>query len=245
MGRIEIPLAQGWARGLTLAFEDAASSAELDLESCFHLKQVHGRDVVEASPRRFADSRAVRGAEPALPVGDGLIAQGDEWKNGGAPLVVKTADCTPLIYVDAKSESVVAIHAGWRGLAAGIHRFPIESRRFDPRSTWVFVGPCLQGESFEVGADLWSQFPKHAANPEIFRARAGQTDRKTFDVIAFLKMEFQAQGIDLVYDVGVDTLTDPAFASYRRARQSGLEKAEARNLSWVGFREPRRLERTP
>src|SRR5262249_36340758 len=68
------------------------------------LKQVHSAICVRAS-----------GAPGVLGEGDALLEN-----SPGAVVAVKTADCVPILLVDERQRAVAAIHAGWRGVVAGI-----------------------------------------------------------------------------------------------------------------------------
>jgi len=226
MERIEIPLAQGWAKGLKVVFESIESGKALDPDRFLHVKQVHGKNIHEVG---FADlTKSFPLAEA-----DGLVARGDLIKKSKKALLVKTPDCLPLIYVDIKSEAVAIIHAGWRGLQQGIHRLPFENKIFDPKSTWVWVGPSLNGKTFEVGPDMYEQFPDYINRKDVFES--GEGEKKFFYPWKFLEAEFSNISLELLYNVEIDTFLSQDFASYRRARAEGLAKSPHSNYSWVAF----------
>lgn len=70
-------------------------------------------------------------------------------------LSITIADCVPVLIYDSKTESVAAIHAGWKGTVAGIVRKTLEKmdRKFGTRGAdcFAFVGTCIDECSFEVG----------------------------------------------------------------------------------------------
>src|SRR5215475_3761335 len=76
----------------------------------------------------------------AAPAGDGLITDTPRLL-----LAIKTADCAPVLVVDAKRRVVGAFHAGWRGTAARVVEKGIgEMRRqfgSDPRDLRAAIGP--------------------------------------------------------------------------------------------------------
>ena len=91
------------------------------------LKQIHSAECVAAQGR------------------PGMLGQGDALLENtpGSIVAVKTADCIPLLLVDGEHRAVAAVHAGWRGTAAGIAqraveamaaRFGTKPRRFMPQS---------------------------------------------------------------------------------------------------------------
>ncbi len=84
------------------------------------LKQIHSAACVAAEGR------------------SGVLGQGDALLEDtpGAVVAVKTADCVPILLVDERRRAVAAVHAGWRGTAAGIAGKAVAAmgRRFATRS---------------------------------------------------------------------------------------------------------------
>ena len=90
-------------------------------------------------------------------VGDGLVTD-----LRGIVLGVLTADCFPILLVDAKKKAVGAFHAGWRGTVkrivekgVGIMRLEFGSR---PEDIHAAIGPGIQSCSFEVGEEVEEAF---------------------------------------------------------------------------------------
>ena len=233
MARIEIELGQGWSKNLQIAFEDKVSSAAMSARPAglLALKQVHGAQICEVDEthlQKQGDDLQIVGE------GDGLIARGEAFRRSGRKLLIRTADCVPLIYVDAKSEVVVALHAGWRGLLQGIHRLPFEKRWMDPLTTWAWIGPSLNGDNFDVRADMWSQFAE-ASDLQIFE-RTNDEQIRHFYPWRLIERDLAALKVELVYNVETNTLANEEWASFRRATRAGLAKSPDFNWSWVGFR---------
>ena len=95
---------------------------------------------------------------PDVPLtGDGIITA-----TPGLLLVVKTADCTPILVVDTKRKVVGAFHAGWRGTVARVVEKGIgEMRRHfgsDPRDLRAAIGPCIRRCCYTVGEELVAEF---------------------------------------------------------------------------------------
>ncbi len=98
------------------------------------LRQVHGSDVVEVS-------RAGQWA--------GAEADGAVTTTPGVPLAVMTADCAPVVLIAERGLAVV--HAGWRGLVAGIVetaalRLADAGGGAPLRS---LIGPCINPGAYE------------------------------------------------------------------------------------------------
>jgi YfiH family protein len=87
--------------------------------------------------------------------GDALIA------NAGI-VGVRTADCVPVLLADPVTNSVAAIHAGWRGTVADIVGEAVRalSRRWQTRSEDIHaaIGPCIGPCCYEVGPEVARQF---------------------------------------------------------------------------------------
>jgi YfiH family protein len=110
------------------------------------LKQIHSDviHVVDAAP-----------GEPCC--GDASITN-----KPGLLLAVQTADCVPILLVDAKKRAVAAIHAGWRGTLARIVTKTVGAMQMHlgtkPGDLLAAIGPCIGPCCYEVGTEVATQF---------------------------------------------------------------------------------------
>ncbi len=75
---------------------------------------------------------------------------------------VNTADCVPVMLIDPAASVSAAVHAGWRGAAAGIVTKAIEEMRAlgaDLANIHAVMGPSICVDCFEVGPEVAAQFP--------------------------------------------------------------------------------------
>jgi YfiH family protein len=75
----------------------------------------------------------------------------------GVLLAVSAADCVPIFVVDPRERMVAALHAGWRGVAAGVLErglaaFSVRLSRTELR---VHLGPAICGSCYEVGPEVF------------------------------------------------------------------------------------------
>jgi YfiH family protein len=123
---------------------------------------------------RVHDTDAGKGAMTTadrIPSSDGLVT-----KSTSAILGVTVADCVPIFITDTSSGAFGVLHAGWRGLVAGI----LESAEGMMSKVWVAnplelvvsVGPCIRSCCFAVGEDVAQIF--FAMDPASAVQRDGQ-----------------------------------------------------------------------
>jgi YfiH family protein len=109
------------------------------------LSQVHGNSVVRAS---FPGDAAPRADAVFWVAGDPLSP---------AP-AVRTADCVPLLLAHARGQAVAAVHAGWRGTAAGVATRTVERLRSEAgvraQDLVAVLGPAILGCCYEVGPEV-------------------------------------------------------------------------------------------
>jgi len=227
--RYEFPLAQGWSNGLVLAFEGTSSSAKLNQDDFLQVKQVHGDEIYEPSY-----SELINGIEKEIQA-DGLFLSNAQICESPRGLLIKSADCIPLIYIHRVKEQVAVVHAGWRGLLQGIHLKPFKSLGFEPEDTWVWLGPSLNGDEFEVEVDMWSQFPEDV-QMKFFRDHATKPTKKVFDAWKMIEVQFKELNVELLYNVEESTVSNPNFSSWRRCQKQGMTKVPQQNFSWVKFK---------
>lgn len=179
------------------------------------LQQTHSTDV------------AVIGSHQAEP----LKADAVFSNRPGVVCAVLSADCLPVLLADRSGCEIAAIHAGWRGLAAGIieqslHRF--ESRR---ENLLAFLGPAISQENFEVGEDVLDAFKaaeqaRDYAQPvtDFFlpsaKCHRGENKYRA-DLYGLAQSELAANGVSQIFGGDFCTYADARFFSYRREGQCG------------------------
>ena len=98
------------------------------------------------------------------PAGAGRLGRGDALMTdvAGVRLGVRTADCVPVLLVDARRRAVAAIHAGWRGTAEAISRKAVQAlgERFgsSPADLVAAIGPGIGPCCYEVGEEVAIRF---------------------------------------------------------------------------------------
>lgn len=134
----------------------------------------------------------------------------------GLCLAVKTADCIPvLLWDDAASRRIAAIHAGWKGTVQYIVRNTIESMGSDPTALHAVIGPGISLESFEVGDEVYDRF-REAAFPMNRIAR--RLDKWHIDLWEANRWILEQCGVppENIHIDGTDTMVSPDFYSARR-----------------------------
>jgi YfiH family protein len=145
----------------------------------------------------------------------------------GVAVGIFTADCVPILVGDPKRGAVAAIHAGWRGVVAGVApaALAVMAQAYGSRvaDLQVALGPAIGPCCFEVGPEVVAAFdaqiPGARAAGAIHDPRAGEA-RPHIDLKAALRAQLQAAGVAAAHiDAGAAcTMCDPAgrFFSYRR-----------------------------
>ncbi|HEY5526580.1 MAG TPA: polyphenol oxidase family protein [Candidatus Anoxymicrobiaceae bacterium] len=184
-------------------------------------RQVHGTAVADAG---WLD--AGRGAfdhRSGLPRTDALVTAVP-----GLLVGVLTADCVPLILVEPSTPSVAVVHAGWRGVLAGIAlraAFRLAVRSGVGAGNFVaLIGPHIGPCCLEVGADVASMFRSEFGNGIV----AGK-ERQTLDLRAATKKQLLSAGLKKsnVIDTGTCTACSGDYFSFRRDGVCGRQGAFA------------------
>ncbi len=206
-------LAANWARALA-AVDPSLSATRLAL-----VRQVHG-DVV------------LRVSDPTGPLGaagdaDALITTVPRLAIG-----VRVADCVPILL--AAPGGVAAVHAGWRGVAAGIApkaaALLAEAAGCAIGEVRALIGPHIGQDAFEVGPEVVAAIEATGPSRATF-SRPGRDDRQHVDLGAALRGQLEALGVGAVASTGGDTTTERFFSwradGPRTGRQAGV-------IAWLG-----------
>jgi len=137
----------------------------------------------------------------------------------GVVCAVMTADCLPLLVCAADGSQVAAIHAGWRGLLAGVVANTLSAMQDNELLVWL--GPAIGPDCFEVGVEVRDAFvQKSAAFMTAFKQQSN--GKWLADIYQLARIELAMLGIDKVYGGGFCTVTEQErFYSYRRDKQTG------------------------
>jgi len=129
---------------------------------------------------------------------------------------VMTADCLPLLLCNKQGDTVAAIHAGWRGLAAGIIEKTIAEFSCAPQDILVWLGPAIGPNQFEVGTDVYQTFSQHSAKAIL---AFQQTDATHYlaDIYLLARQRLTGLGVSAIFGGDLCTASDKQhFFSYRR-----------------------------
>ncbi len=169
------------------------------------MEQVHGIEVANA------DAAACR-----------VVADASIACHKGSVCVVMTADCLPVLLCDEGGTVVGAVHAGWKGLAAGVIEATIKEMGVAPHKLLAWLGPAIGPEAFEVGEDVRAAFMEHDAKAaEAFKSR-GMQGKYHADIYFLARQRLAALGITRVYGGTFCTYhQQDRFFSYRRDGVTG------------------------
>ena len=71
---------------------------------------------------------------------------------------VVTADCLPVLLCRREGNQIAAVHAGWRGLAAGILEATLAAMGSQPETLLAWIGPAISQACYEVGGEVREAF---------------------------------------------------------------------------------------
>lgn len=199
-----------WERALHV-LRSAGVDPSAGVEGIAWLYQVHG-----------ADARVVSFDD--LP-GPGPGAEGDALVTSevGLPLSVMGADCASVALV--APGAVAAVHAGWRGLAAGVIGAAVDrlrdvGARAGGGDVRAVLGPCIRVGAYEFGSGPLEDLV-HRFGPSV--RGVTRDGAPAFDLPAAVRSELARAGVADLDDVEICTATSPDYFSHRRDARTGRQ----------------------
>jgi YfiH family protein len=166
---------------------------------------VHGSSVALLGPDRegagFDDPNGVIAGTDALAT-----------RTSGLPLAITSADCVPLVLASSSEPTIVVVHAGWRGLAAGILARAVAL--FErPADVAVAIGPAIGPDHYEVEGDVVAAV-EGAPFSRVVTSRVGE--RFALDLVGTSRGTLAQAGVEDVSDTGLCTACERSrFFSHR------------------------------
>ncbi|MFZ0041474.1 MAG: peptidoglycan editing factor PgeF [Solirubrobacteraceae bacterium] len=187
----------------------AAARAVLAAPALHFVHQVHGADVRRVTSRE---------PEPAeLPRVDGQVTDRDD-----LALAALVADCLPIAV--AGNGTVAMLHAGWRGLAAGVIAEGVRAMRElgGAGRLSAAIGPGAGPCCYEVGREV------HAAFAELPEAHRGAN----LDLKAIAGRLLDDAGVQQIDDIGICTICSEPELLFSHRRDRGTTGRQA-GVAWL------------
>ncbi len=149
-------------------------------------------------------------------------ADGQATNKSGLGLIIKTADCQPILISHKKGTHIMALHVGWRGNAcefilSAVQRF-CENYKILPKDLMAVRGPSLSppmAEFINFNAEWKKDFAPWFSAQE-----------KTMDLWGLTRHQLQQAGLEKSNIFGLDLCTysmEELFFSYRKVKESGRQ----------------------
>lgn len=198
----------------------AAAGFGVDLDDMVFARQVHGATPALVGPDDRG--RGTRTEDDAIPDTDILVTTSPQ-----VTLAILVADCLPLALVDPEAGVLAAVHAGWRGTAAGaVGRavLAMEDSGADAGRLCAFLGPAVRPDRYQV-SEVVLQALSDAVHPAPLDAAVALVDGPghwLVDLVAANRQQLIASGVrgDRIAYSGATT-ADAGFFSDRAQRPCG------------------------
>lgn len=166
------------------------------------VKQVHGTRVV------FLDD----------PLDEVIEADAMVTRTPGLWLGVQTADCLSILMVHPSSQTIAAVHAGWRGTTSGIIQKVVKVMDVPPLEILVAIGPCIWQIDYTVGQDVYEA----ANNPAFFLKHPTEENRYLYDPHGHMIHQLRTAGMTHISPSPANTYAhQDDYFSFRRSTHRG------------------------
>ena len=177
--------------------------------SRFDVWQVHGKTILF--------SEAPRPPEKKHPPADGIFTDKPE-----VTLIMRFADCVPLVFHDPAKKVVGIVHAGWQGtlLRIGAEAVNAIEDRYGSLAAdlRVGLGPSICGKCYQVGEEVRRQFLK-AWGAEADQFFAEQDTGLYLDLWGANEWTLRQAGVKQIENSGFCTAENlDAWYSYRKEK---------------------------
>lgn len=176
-------------------------------------RQVHGDRIrIVGEDPDFQELKYWRKYEDS----DGMITDERE-----VVLLIKYADCIPVLLYDPVHKALGNIHSGWRGTLAGIAKKTVKEMEdhygTNPKDLIVVQGPSIGPDDFEVTGEVEILFRKaFPEDTDVIKEK--DPTHRLIDTKELNRRMLIRSGLSEknIHSVPISTYTDPRMHSYRR-----------------------------
>lgn len=174
----------------------------LNLDNYYEVKQVHS-DIVHIIDNNYINNT----------IGDALITN-----LPNQPLIIKVADCVPILLYDKTNRVVALVHSGWLGTLKNITNKTVNKMintfNSKPSNIQAYIYPSIRKCHFEVEFDVYSQFKEKINNIEKYTIK--KENKYYIDLQSIIKDNLKTLGINNIIDTNICTYcNNKIYHSYR------------------------------
>ena len=131
------------------------------------------------------------------------------------PCSIEVADCAPVLLCSENGKEIAAIHAGWRGLLAGVIENTTESLTTPASKIKAWIGPAISKSVYSVGSDLRKSFCQR--NPYYGNFFVEVKNKIYFDLRGAVNYTLETSGVSDIYQTSRCVYQESeSFFSFRR-----------------------------
>ena len=165
---------------------------ELKLNNYYEVKQTRS-DIVHIIDDNYINNS----------VGDALITN---QKN--TPIIIKIADCTPILIYDKENKVISLVHSGWKGTLKNITIKTIETMisKYNSKkeNIYVYIYPSIRQCHFEIQEDVYS----------LFKDTINNIDKYTNKLENKYYIDMQSIIKDKLIEIGITNIIDTNICTY-------------------------------
>jgi YfiH family protein len=190
------------------------------------------RQVFAVPPSRLGTLRQTHSAVALEMEETDADVPGRRWREGdalwtaapGMAVGVRTADCVPVLLAHPALSLCAAIHAGWRGIAAGVVGEAVRCIAARAGSSAIrglvaAAGPCARACCYEVGEDVAESLRACTGGVRhLFKGKGAGKWNADLQSLAVEALLCEGLAAGRVESAGPCTVCSPRFHSYRREK---------------------------
>lgn len=192
--------------------------SKLNLNNYYQTKQIHS-DIIHIVDNNYINNS----------IGDALITN-----HTNKPLIIKVADCVPIILYDKENKVIGVVHSGWKGTLENITTKTIKVMMDNFNSNIehikVYIYPSIRQCHFEVEDDVYSLFKNKINNIDKYTTKK---DKKYYiDLQSIIKSELNNLGITNIIDTNICT-----YCNHKQYHSYRYNHTDKRNILLVMIKE--------
>lgn len=187
-------------------------------EQLVQVRQIHSAKVIRAD-----------GPMNASEEGDAITTD-----SPGLLLLMRFADCVPVLFLDPENKAIAIAHAGWKGTLKGVVSEVVRTMKSkfgtSPSQVRVGIGPSIGPNRYQVGSDVIKE-TKQIFPEEYHQVLSEDSGCVKLDLWKANEIHLRKMGVDQIEIAGICTGSDPA-SWYSHRAEKGKTGRFAAVIGW-------------